>query len=92
MDHDAFVDIGTEDDVEMGEDVDDDDDGEVKDLTSSLGLEKFFHHFEDNIEWGGHEYDHNREEAMVDLDGDHNDELSIDGMDRSARMIGCDRL
>jgi hypothetical protein len=73
MEHDAFNDIGTEDDMEMGEDVDDGD-VEVEDITSALGLAQFFQHLEDNIEWGGHEYDHYRlSDAMVISDDDHNE-------------------
>lgn len=70
MDHDAFTDNGPEDDVAMAmEDVEDSD---VEDLTSALGVAQFFQNLEDNIEWGGYEYDHNRE-AMVDSDDDSND-------------------
>jgi hypothetical protein len=78
MDHDAFVNIGTEDDSEMREDADDGD-VEVEDLTGALGMAQFFHHFEDNIEWGGYEYDHFREgtvdsdDGMVDSDDDSNE-------------------
>ena len=69
MDHDAFTDIVTEDDVAMDEDVDDFD---VEDLTSAFGIAQFFQHLDSNIEWGGYEYDHDRM-AMVDSDDDSNE-------------------
>ena len=75
MDHDAFIDTGTEDEVAMGGDVEDVDMEDIEyvdmeDLTSAFGMAQFFQHLENNIEWGGHEYDHNDRVALGDMDDD----------------------
>jgi hypothetical protein len=70
MDHDAFVDIGTENDVAI--EVEDVEDCDVGDLTSAFSVSQFFQHFDSNIEWGGYEYDHD-DSAMDDSDDDSNE-------------------
>ncbi len=85
MDHNAFTwDEGEEqllddnmmEDVEMVDDngaADDDDDctDGVTNLMGELSIDRFFDNFESNIEWGGYDYDVERD--IVDGEEDGND-------------------
>ena len=86
MDHNAFTwDEGEEqllddnmmEDVEMVDDngaADNDDDGTdgVTNLMGELSIDRFFDNFESNIEWGGYDYDVERD--IVDGEEDGNDQ------------------
>ena len=88
MDHNAFTwDEGEEqllddnmmEDVEVVDDngaTDDDGTDGVTNLMGDLSLDQFFDNFESNIEWGGYDYDVERD--IVDGEEDGNDQDGAD--------------
>ena len=65
---DFVADVTDHEDIIVDENDDEDDkhlmeveeDVDVAALTSAFNMADFFDYFEDNIQWGGHEFDHAR--------------------------------
>jgi hypothetical protein len=92
MDRDGYFVYDVEDDTLVMDDAameavtgNDDD---VTGLTDAFDMADFFDYFEDNIEWGGHEYDHNRLAAISeDIDEGNGVDAGIDDIGDTDNMI-----